>query len=145
MDASFSATAAVKVFNFHNPMPRTPWTENDYQIDISNATQWPEYARILTMLSRLGVERILYAGANSDVSTVANCTDDWCWEEVLWLAMGEQLRTGAWKPGMPTALSLAQLVDTAHALGVSAIPYVYPILGFTDNRTCEWASSTRLT
>ena len=25
-----------------------PWTANDYQIDISNATQWPEYVRILT-------------------------------------------------------------------------------------------------
>jgi hypothetical protein len=112
-----------------------PWTENDYQIDISNATQWPEYVRILTTLSRIGVDRILYAGANSDVSQVEACTDDWCWEEVLWLAMGEQLREGKWAPGAPLAPSVAQLIDVSQALGVSAIPYVYPILGFTANRS----------
>jgi hypothetical protein len=121
----------------HNGTVRVhiPWTENDYQIDISNATQWPEYARILTMLSRIGVERILYAGANSEVSQVSDCTDDWCWEEVLWLGYGEQLRKGDWAPGSPLADSVSQLIDVSQALGVSAIPYVYPILGFTANRT----------
>ena len=91
--------------------------------------------RILTTLSRIGVDRILYAGANSDVSQVSDCEDDWCWEEVLWLAMGEQLREGKWAPGSPLADSVAQLIDVSQQLGVSAIPYVYPILGFTANRT----------
>ena len=112
-----------------------PWTENDYQIDISNATQWPEYARILEMLSRIGVERILYAGANTQVSAVSDCTDDWCWEDVLWLGYGEKLRKGEWVPGAPLADTVAQLINVSQALGVSAIPYVYPILGFTANRT----------
>lgn len=112
-----------------------PWTENDYQIDIANATQWPEYMRILTQLSRIGVDRILYAGGNSAVSNVSSCEDDWCWENVLWLAYGEQLRKGEWAPGSPIADSVNQLIITSEALGVSAIPYVYPILGFTANRT----------
>lgn len=52
-----------------------PWTENDYQIDISNATQWAEYVRILTQLSRMDVPRLLYAGGNGAVSSVADCED----------------------------------------------------------------------
>ncbi len=91
--------------------------------------------RILTQLSRMGVERILYAGGNSAVSAVNDCEDDWCWENVLWLNYGEALREGRWAPGAPVADSVAQLVQLSAALGVSAIPYVYPILGFTANRT----------
>ena len=119
-----------------------PWTENDYQIDIANATQWPEYERILQTLSRIGVDRVLFAGGNSDVSTVADCEDDWCWENVLWLGYGERLREGSWAPGAPVAPSVARLISTAASLGVSAIPYVYPILGFTANRStpAPWLS-----
>ena len=83
----------------------------------------------------MGVERILYAGGNSAVSAVNDCEDDWCWENVLWLNYGEALREGRWAPGDPVADSVAQLVQLSAALGVSAIPYVYPILGFTANRT----------
>lgn len=119
-----------------------PWTENDYQIDISNATQWPEYVRILTQLSRIGVNRILFAGGNSAVSTTANCTDDWGWENVLWLNLGEQLREGYWSPTSSSRIpdSVLQLIDTAGALGVSTIPYIYPILGLGEgtNPNAEW-------
>jgi len=64
-EAAFAAAhgGAAKPLRVH-----IPWTENDYQVDISNATQWSEYVRILTQLSRMGVERILYAGGNSAVS-----------------------------------------------------------------------------
>ena len=118
-----------------------PWTENDYQIDISNATQWPEYVRILTQLSKIGVNRILFAGGNSAVSTTQNCTDDWGWENVLWLNLGEQLREGYWNP--TTSLvpdSVQQLIDISGALGVSAIPYIYPILGLGEGTfpNAEW-------
>lgn len=88
------------------------------------------------MLSLMDVDRILYAGGNSAVSQVADCEDDWCWENVLWLNYGEKLRQGQWAPGTsPVDQTVAQLIDLSQALGVSAIPYVYPILGFTANRT----------
>lgn len=121
-----------------------PWTENDYQIDISNGTQWDEYVRILTQLNRIDVHYLLYAGSNSAVSSIANNTDSWGWEEVLWLNEGQNIRTTAWTPGQ-NALppSVAQLVETASALGVSAIPYIYPILGFTaTNASAEWLYPT---
>ena len=84
---------------------------------------------------------------NSDVSSPSKSTDDWGWENVLWLGMGEQLRGGSWQPGVPllpsvlqvillpilgTVLCLLprtqayvsfQLIDFSQALNVSAIPY----------------------
>ena len=96
--------------------------------------------RILTQLSRLGVNRILYAGGNSQVSTVANCTDDWGWENVLWLNLGEVLREGYWSTSSRIPDSVLQLISTATTLGVSAIPYIYPILGLGEgtNPNAEW-------
>lgn len=118
-----------------------PWTENDYQLDVANATHLVEYVRILTRLSQLGVDRILVASQNSDLSSIALSQDDWRWEEALWLAEGEALRNGTWAPGDALAPSLAQLLEVAHALGVFPIPYVYPILGFVagnPDNVPEW-------
>lgn len=50
------------------------WTENDYQIDCSNATQLPEYERIIAMNSKIGVDHILFAGQNTNVSMYPNPT-----------------------------------------------------------------------
>ena len=50
---------------------------------------------------------------------------------MLWLALGEQIRTGQWAPGDAIPPSVAKVISTAAANNVSAIPYVYPILGFT--------------
>ena len=50
---------------------------------------------------------------------------------MLWLALGEQIRTGQWAPGDAIAPSVARVIASAAANNVSAIPYVYPILGFT--------------
>ena len=50
------------------------------------------------------------------------------------LNYGEKLRAGAWAPGDALHASVARLVNTSRALGVSAIPYVYPILGFVGGR-----------
>jgi hypothetical protein len=69
------------------------------QIDIAQPDQFQQYQRILTMLSRLGVGHILYAGNNSALSTPSNNTDDWGWEVCLWLNEGQQLREGEWVSG----------------------------------------------
>ena len=44
------------------------------QVDISNATQFVEYVRILTRLAQLGITHNLYAGSNSAVSSIKNNT-----------------------------------------------------------------------
>lgn len=47
----------------HARLIHIPWTDNDYQVDISNGTSWPEYERILEMLGRIGVDCILFRSA----------------------------------------------------------------------------------
>ena len=99
---------------------------------IANATQWPEYERILTQVSRLGVEHILFAGQNSAESSFANATDDWHWEGVLFLSMGEKIRAAAFVPGAdPLPPTVSKLTEYAKSVGVSPLSYIYPILGFT--------------
>ena len=66
------------------------------QVDIAQPDQFEQYQRILSMLSRLGVGHILYAGNNSALSSPSNNTDDWGWEVCLWLNEGQQLREGEW-------------------------------------------------
>ena len=45
---------------------------------------------------------------------------------------GEDFRQYTWVPGQTELPStVQQLVDTGAAAGVSAVPYIYPILGFT--------------
>lgn len=118
-----------------------PWTENDYQVDVSNATQFEEYSRILQRLSSLGISNILYAGSNSEVSNKANNTDGWGWEQTLWLNEGQHVREGVWLPGRdPLPPSLATLVAAAAANGVKLMPYVYPILAFSEDASWLYPS-----
>ena len=85
-------------------------------------------------LSQLGVTHNLYAGSDSAVSSVKNNTDSWGWEQTLWLNLGQDIRNIAWTPGSSALpLSVAQMVDTGNALGVTNIPYIYPILGFLSD------------
>jgi hypothetical protein len=117
-----------------------PWTENDYQIDIANATLLPQYGRILQRLSDIGVRHNLYAGCDSAVSSRANNTDAWGWEETLWLNLGQALREGYWTPGVsPLPPTTSTLLGMAAAANVSLMPYVYPILGFTGSpQAASW-------
>lgn len=112
-----------------------PWTENDYQIDMGNDTQVVEYVRIFSRLQSIGVTHNLYAACDSAVSSRANNTDAWGWEEVLWLNLGQDIRQGTWLPGSgaPLPPSTQQLVDLAASEGVALMPYIYPVLRFAEN------------
>ena len=131
---SFRYTAdSLMEYPTSNPIQvHIPWTENDYQINICNATEFDEYVRILVMLNRLGIQHILYAASDSDVSAISNNTDTWGWEEVCWINLAQDIRQQYWIPGVsPLPESTQQLVDLATSLNVHLMPYVYPILGFT--------------
>lgn len=108
-----------------------PWTLNDFQVDIANATLLPQYERIFQRLANIGVSHNLYAGCDSAVSSRSNNTDAWGWEETLWLNLGQRLREGYWTPGTDALPPTTQtLIAMAAAANVSLMPYVYPILGF---------------
>jgi hypothetical protein len=106
-----------------------PWTANDYQVDVANASEVGEYMRILTQVQRIGATHILYAASNSAETSVANNTDDWGWETALWINEGQHLRLGIWQPGMHIPDSIGEIFDLAASLNVHMMPYVYPILG----------------
>jgi hypothetical protein len=106
------------------------WCENDYQIDISTEAGRAEYKRIIDRAAELGIDHILFAPRNSDVSSLANGTDAWGWEEILWFGMGERLRKGQWAPGEPLPASLLEMLDHFRRRGVQPVAYVYPILAF---------------
>ena len=67
---------------------------------------------------------------NSDVSSRANNTDAWGWEQLLWFGMGQRLRLGLWAPGQPLPASLLEMLEHFRRRGVRPIAYVYPILAF---------------
>eukprot|EP00698_Gefionella_okellyi_P001369 TRINITY_DN11315_c0_g1_i1.p1 TRINITY_DN11315_c0_g1~~TRINITY_DN11315_c0_g1_i1.p1 ORF type:complete len:1142 (-),score=234.82 TRINITY_DN11315_c0_g1_i1:23-3307(-) len=134
-DAMRSAADAA----YLNPPAQTvkinvAWTENDYQIDIVNATSLAEYTRIVQRLAQIGVQHVLYGAANSAISSIGNGTDDWGWENVLWINEGERIRKNVWMPGRDAIQpSVQPLLMTAKQAGVQLIPYIYPILGFEQN------------
>ena len=68
------------------------WTENDYEIDIANASGRDEYKRIIRRSAQLGIDHVLFAPRNTDVSSRDRATDAWRWEEILWFGLGEAVR-----------------------------------------------------
>jgi len=110
------------------------WTVNDYQIDVATLEGQSEYKRVMDATSTLGLRNLLYAPANNDLSEIANDADDWNWEHVLWLGLGQQIRTGKWDPEQ-SALpeSVRTMLDYAKSKHIGLLAYVYPSLPFAQN------------
>jgi hypothetical protein len=107
------------------------WDSNDYQIDISTAHGVDEYKRLIDRCSQLGIKSIVFAPSNTNVSNRQETTDDWGWESILWLSLGEKIRLEQWKPYRdPIPSTIQQMLDYAQFKQVKLIPYVYPPLGF---------------
>ena len=117
----------------HTVKIHIPWTENDYQIDISNVTQRSEYERILFRLASIGITHTLFTPSDSAVSSVADCSDSWCWEEVLWDTLGEQIRQNEWAPGMNLPPTVEYFVRMSTDIQIRLLPYIYPNLGFEED------------
>lgn len=110
------------------------WTLNDYQIDVATPEGGAEYKRVMDTASALGLETLLYAPANHSLAEMANDADDWGWEHVLWLGLGQQIRSGKWDPeksAIPE--SVATMLDYAKAKHIGLLAYVYPSLPFAQN------------
>ena len=107
------------------------WDNNDYQIDISNSHDIDEYKRLIDRCSQLGIKSITFAPSNTNVSNRQDATDDWSWESVLWLSLGEQIRLEKWKPNRdPVPSTIQQMLDYAQFRQVKIVAYVYPPLGY---------------
>lgn len=131
-------TEAVRALLLYRPVePLTifvGWCANDYQIDIATAEGRAEYMRVLDRAAALGMKHVLFAPTNSDLARREDSVDDWSWENLLWLGLGQRLRRGEWDPATGTIPSSVQaMLDHARARGLSLVAYVYPVLPFAQD------------
>jgi hypothetical protein len=118
------------------------WCANDYQIDVATPEGREEYKRLFDRASELGAEYFLYAPTNSDLSRRADSMDDWGWENLLWLGLGQKIRRHEWDP--KTSMippSVREMLDYAQAKRLKLLAYVYPVLPFSQNPA--WLVSPR--
>ena len=115
------------------------WCVNDYQIDISTPEGRAEYKRVIDRAAEMGAQHVLFAPANTAISLRAQSTDDWSWENLLWLGLGQKIRTGEWKidsDAIPA--SVAEMLKYAGEKNTKLVAYVYPVLGFLARQHPEW-------
>ncbi len=113
------------------------WCVNDYQIDVGTTAGRTEYRRIFDQAAAVGAKYVLYAPSNSALSRREESVDDWSWEHVLWLGLGQKIRRNEWDPrssAMPP--SVQEMLDAARDRKLKLLAYVYPVLPFTQNP--EW-------
>src|SRR5436190_1670015 len=82
----------------------------------------------------LGAGYVLFAPSNSALSRREESVDDWSWEHVLWLGLGQKIRKGEWDPATGVVPpSVQALLDYARGQHVKLVAYVYPVLPFAGN------------
>jgi hypothetical protein len=110
------------------------WTLNDYQIDVSKPKGRQEYKRIIDTTAELGIQYLLYAPANYALAQTEKDADDWNWEHVLWLGLGQEIREAKWDVhSSPLPLSIKEMLNYAKTKHVGLLAYVYPSLPFAQN------------
>jgi hypothetical protein len=118
------------------------WCVNDYQIDVAQPDGRAEYKRIIDRAAELGARYLLYAPSDSSLSRREDSVDDWSWEHVLWLGLGQKLRSKDWdaKTGQVPA-SVQEMLDYAKSRQVKLVAYVYPVMPFAHNP--EWLVASK--
>ena len=148
-DISYSERAAYEqTTSFFYPVPQRTqsikhavgWDSDDYQIDIATPQGIEEYKRLIDRCSQLGIKSITFSPSNSNVSNRANTTDDWGWESVLFLTLGQRIREQLWIPSKdPIPSTIQFFLDYAESKQVKLVPYVYPPLGYrAQGRDQAW-------
>ena len=118
------------------------WTANDYQIDVAVPEGRDEYRRLFDQAAAMGAEYVLYGPSNSALARREASVDDWSWEHVLWLGLGQRIRQGTWNPrrdSLPTTVS--EMLQAAKARKLGVLAYVYPVLPFAQDSS--WLVAAR--
>lgn len=131
-------TEAVRAFLLYRPERPlnlfVGWCVNDYQIDIATESGREEYTRVLQRAAELGAEHVLFAPTNSDLGRREDSVDDWMWENLLWLGLGQKIRRNEWDPKTsPMPPTVQAMLDTARAKGLRLVAYVYPVVAFSQS------------
>jgi hypothetical protein len=143
VEAFTSMVRAFLLYRPDNPINVfVGWCANDYQIDTGTPEGRAEYRRLLDQAANVGAQYVLYAPSNSALSRREESVDDWSWEHVLWLGLGQKIRKGEWDPAasqLPP--SVQEMLDYARGKGLRFLAYVYPVLPFTQNP--QWLVPSR--
>ena len=139
-------TDMVRAFLLYRPVKPinvfVGWCANDYQIDVGTPEGRAEYRRLIDQAAALGAQYVLYAPSNSALSRREESVDDWSWEHVLWLGLGQKIRKNEWDPrSSPVPPSIQEMLDYAKTKRVGLLAYVYPVLPFSQNP--EWLVPSR--
>ena len=137
-------TAMVRAFLLAAPAEPVnvfvPWCANDYQIDVATPEGRAEFKRLLDNAADLGARYAIFAPTNSDLARREDSLDDWSWENLLWLGLGQGIRRGEWRvPDSEVPASVRQMLDYARSKGIRLLAYVYPVVPFSQNP--EWLVS----
>jgi hypothetical protein len=74
--------------------------------------------------SALGAQYLLYAPSNTSLSRREDSLDDWSWEHVLWLGLGQRIRRNAWDPqSSPIPPSIAEMLEYARSKHLKLLAY----------------------
>ena len=136
-----AVTECVRAFLMTRPQKSVRlhcgWYENDYQIDISKPEGREEYKRIIDAAAAVGCDHITFAPHNTGISERDLSTDSWKWEYVLWMTLGQKIRSGEWRVNRdPIPASIQEMLNYARSKKVKLIAYVYPDLPFSQKK--EW-------
>ncbi|HXH06117.1 MAG TPA: hypothetical protein VNI83_05945 [Vicinamibacterales bacterium] len=105
------------------------WCSNDYQIDIATPEGRAEYRRLIDRAAEVGAEHLLFAPSHTGLARREESIDDWSWEHVLWMGLGQRMRKGEWDPRRDELpAEVRELVEYARGRGVGLVAYVYPVL-----------------
>ena len=134
-----AVTECVRAFLMTHPQKSVRmhcgWYENDYQIDISNPEGREEYRRVIDATAAIGCDHLTFAPQNTGISARDQSVDTWKGEYVLWLSLGQKIRSGKWLAGRdPLPDSIQQMLDYARSKNVKLIAYVYPDLAFSQSK-----------
>ncbi|MCC7054499.1 MAG: hypothetical protein IT355_14615 [Gemmatimonadaceae bacterium] len=118
------------------------WCANDYQIDVGTQAGRTEYLRLFDQAAAVGAQYVLYAPSNSAISRREQSMDDWSWEHVLWLGLGQKIRSGEWKTrSSQIPPSVQQMLDAAKQRKLGLLAYVYPVMPFSQDS--QWLVPAR--
>jgi hypothetical protein len=139
-------TGMVRAFLLYRPTKPinvfVGWCANDYQIDAGTPEGRAEYRHLIDQAAALGAQYVLYAPQNSAISRREESVDDWSWEHVLWLGLGQKIRKNEWNPrSNAVPPSVQEMLDYAKTKRVGLLAYVYPVLPFSQN--AEWLVPSR--
>lgn len=141
-------TKCVETFSVYKPTQslrvHVGWTENDFQIDVATEVGRHEYKRIIDRASEVGSQHVLYTPHHSGLASVEDNTDEWGFENLLWLNLGQKIRRGDWHPGKDSIPEdVREMVEYAASKNLGLLAYVYPTLPFgQDPEWLKWTEGT---